>query len=77
MGSVTIESALFLTESDISTHTLRGERDWAKSVPGVGDAISTHTLRGERDLKMVFCLFMVLEISTHTLRGERDLNTVM
>ena len=36
--------------SKISTHTLRGERDFTLIIDYVQKTISTHTLRGERDL---------------------------
>ena len=38
------------TMSEISTHTLRGERDMDPIISKVEYLISTHTLRGERDM---------------------------
>ena len=38
-----------LTAVEISTHTLRGERDGQSRRNGTEFSISTHTLRGERD----------------------------
>ena len=58
---------------EISTRTLRGERDrvWVYRI--TQQEISTHTLRGERDLNAMADYLAIL-ISTHTLRGERDNN---
>ena len=55
----------------ISTHTLRGERDYSliRDIPY--PKISTHTLRGERD-NAFKTMGESINISTHTLRGERD-----
>ena len=36
----------------ISTHTLRGERDWQRGLVIELIKISTHTLRGERDIEL-------------------------
>ena len=57
--------------NDISTHTLRGERDLSSYLFPFLPFISTHTLRGERDF-VVFLRTLYRRISTHTLRGERD-----
>ena len=57
---------------NISTHTLRGERDDYRVGVNTTQAISTHTLRGERDCHTVSNQIGSSCISTHTLRGERD-----
>ncbi len=57
----------------ISTHTLRGERDDITQEVSGGNDISTHTLRGERDQEQTI-QHLKPKISTHTLRGERDWN---
>ena len=51
MGSVTAVYAFVDETEDISTHTLRGERDATVIFLFLQQRrISTHTLRGERDL---------------------------
>ena len=50
MGSVTVNPIIVKPGANISTHTLRGERDLIKNLEnGKKVSISTHTLRGERD----------------------------
>ena len=72
-GSVTKLLYIIDKSDNISTHTLRGERDKDPSEWGeLLTNISTHTLRGERDgICSVTDTFPHI-ISTHTLRGERD-----
>ena len=48
-GSVTKFIVIHYTGNKISTHTLRGERDFFFSYSFALGYISTHTLRGERD----------------------------
>ena len=60
------------TSAVISTHTLRGERDFVVHTVGTTFLISTHTLRGERDYRELGTRNTARGISTHTLRGERD-----
>ena len=50
MGSVTGKTKASSGAPEISTHTLRGERDYSDSLNiDLSLKISTHTLRGERD----------------------------
>ena len=46
--------------TDISTHTLRGERDYYSAGSVLPMSISTHTLRGERDT-IVYKLYKTVE----------------
>ena len=73
VGNVTSMDVLTITQRNISTHTLRGERDL--HVYGIPHFvyISTHTLRGERDIQYLNSFTLTVHISTHTLRGERDI----
>ena len=50
MGSVTLKETVLFEQLKISTHTLRGERDFTYTNGSAAYPISTHTLRGERDL---------------------------
>ena len=53
VGSVTTDCIKINVSAEISTHTLRGERDVLIPSQRKRKGISTHTLRGERDfLKM-------------------------
>ena len=72
VGSVTFTFTLVFAVFCISTHTLRGERDFKFFGWFVVQIISTHTLRGERDTTHRIAKKQ-FKISTHTLRGERDL----
>ena len=47
---MTYERVVVNSTLDISTHTLRGERDFVPIFFVIHRIISTHTLRGERDL---------------------------
>ena len=71
VGSVTLRKIKNARSKLISTHTLRGERDYSliRDIPY--PKISTHTLRGERD-NAFKTMGESINISTHTLRGERD-----
>ena len=62
----------YVQRLDISTHTLRGERDEVGGIAVNNKTISTHTLRGERDEYGFEKISGEFKISTHTLRGERD-----
>ena len=55
VGSVTHLSGCFFRTKNISTHTLRGERDLSKNELQSNINISTHTLRGERDPTYCIC----------------------
>ena len=57
--------------SNVSTHTLRVERDLAQVLQRAERAVSTHTLRVERDTRASVEICKV-QVSTHTLRVERD-----
>ena len=53
--SVTTEKTNTTKSTKISTHTLRGERDFLYHILGKPKGISTHTLRGERDSTYCIC----------------------
>ena len=73
VGNVTSMDVLTITQRNISTHTLRGERDLHVYGTPHFVYISTHTLRGERDIQYLNSFTLTVNISTHTLRGERDI----
>ena len=72
VGSVTSPRQRFIRETDISTHTLRGERD----AVGFYDVLYNVIFQLTRSVGSVTVVFIVeviyFFISTHTLRGERD-----
>ena len=73
VGSVTRTWQRFYRNNEISTHTLRGERDLHVYGTPHFVYISTHTLRGERDIQYLNSFTLTVHISTHTLRVERDI----
>ena len=74
MGSVTTQTKTPTKTAEISTHTLRGERD-LKFFFGYGVSVKfqlTRSVGSVTDFDECYCL--KVRISTHTLRGERDIS---
>ena len=69
VGSVTFTFTLVFAVFCISTHTLRGERDFKFFGWFVVQIISTHTLRGERDFCKRFTTHHIANFNSHAPWG--------
>ena len=74
VGNVTSMDVLTITQRNISTHTLRGERDKMSDKLIEGEVLFQLTRSVGSVTRTWQRFYRNNEISTHTLRGERDLH---